>query len=375
MRARIIGGVLATAVALAAATASPAGDVKALEALFKERCKAMMAERLKGTGEDVLGQEGWVVLGSELAYAALGRFWGADAAAVNPSLNPGIADPVPAIVDFSRQLKARGIRLIFLPVPTRPAIYPEAVLGKEKLQGFKTIPDLNSPQDEFYKVLRSQGVEVLDPTPDFLAARDGEHGGVFIPSESHWTGYGLSLVVNHLGKMLQGEKWLKSVPKAEFVMPGWTSMPWMGHIYKDVVEKAGQPPRTPDTVWLPTVRLKTGQTSKRLDMRNPTSPVVIIGDSNTIWWKDYDASLSQQLAGTLGFPIDVLSTVGGGATNTRLNFVRTMHANPGYVDTKKVVIWCFTARSFRGSGDGWRLIPLDREPPPEETPVPAKPVK
>ncbi len=371
MRLRRLPGLLVLAAGLALPAVGSAGDVKALEQEFKARCKAMMAEKLKGTGEDVLGQEGWVVLRSELAYAALGKFWGSEAAGVNPNVDPGIADPVPAIVDFNRQLKTRGIRMIFLPVPTRPVIYPESILGREKLKGFKGIPHLHSPQEEFYKVLRAQGVEVLDPTADFLAARDGEHGGVFVPSESHWTGYGLSLVVDRLAKMLKDERWLKTTPKQELAIPGWSSLPWMGHIYKDIVEKAGQPPRVADTVWLPTVRLKVGDTTKRIDMRNPSSPVVIVGDSNTIWWKDYDASLSQQLAGRLGFRIDVLSTVGGGATNTRLNFVRTMHSSPGYVDNKKVVIWCFTARSFRGSAEGWRLVPLDKVPPPEPTPRPA----
>jgi hypothetical protein len=378
MRLKHAAVVLTTCACLAAVPAVHAGDVKALEQQFRDRCKAMLAEKVKGTAEDVLGQEGWVVLATELSYASFGRFWGPDGAAANPNVSPGIADPVPAIVDFNRQLKAHGIRLIFMPVPTRPVIYPEAVLGKGAFAGFKKIPDLNSAQDEFYKLLRSQGVEVLDPTADFLAARDGAQGGVFIPSESHWTGYGVSLAVDHIAKELSNEKWLKTVPKQQFVMPGWSKLPWYGHIYKDIVEKGGQPQRSPDTVWLPTVRLKTGDSSKRLEMRNPESPVVIIGDSNTIWWKDQDGSLSQQLAGKLGFPIDVLSTVGGGATNTRLNFVRAIHSTPGYLDTKKVVIWCFTSRSFRMAVEGWRLIPLDKAPPPEETPAPAaapKPAK
>jgi hypothetical protein len=145
-------------------------------------------------------------------------------------------------------------------------------------------------------------------------------------------------------------------------------MEWYGHIYKDIAEKGGQPKRSPDTVWLPTARLKTPTGSARIEMRNPGSPVVIIGDSNTIWWKDQDGSMSEQLGARLGFPVDVLSTVGGGATNTRLNLVRTLHSTPGYGDNKKVVIWSFTSRAFRGSGDGWRLVPINRMPPPEVAP-------
>lgn len=370
MKARVIGGTLWVLGALGATNATFAGELGTLEQEYKQRCKAMLTEKVKGTNDCVLGQEGWIVLTSELAYARLGRFWDTDPATMSPKADPSIVDPVTAIADFDRQLKARGIWLIFMPVPTRPVIYPEAILGREKLKDFKGTLHLHSPQDEFYKVLRSKGVEVLDLTPHFLAAKSGEYGGVFTPSDSHWTPRGISVAVDQLAKALSKEKWLKSVPKQEFVIPGWSSRTWWGGIYKAIVEKGGQPTRPPDTVWLPTVRLKTPDGSKRIEFRNPESPIIIIGDSNTFWWKDQDAAFSQQLAGRMGFLVDLLSTADGGATNTRLNLVRTIHASPGYADNKKVVIWCFTSRAFGEQTGGWRLIPLDQAPPPEPTPKP-----
>ncbi len=99
-----------------------------------------------------------------------------------------------------------------------------------------------------------------------------------------------------------------------------------------------------------------------MEWHNPESPVVIIGDSNIIWWRDQEGALFHQLSADLGFPVDNLATTGGGATNTRLNFIRTAFAEPDYLKGKKVVIWCFTSRSFYNSHDGWKLVPLDKVP-------------
>ena len=130
MRRRLGVTLVAATFVGALAGRAPAAEPEPLEKEFKRRCGEMIGERVKGTMEAVLGHEGWVLLTSELAYAAIGRFWGPAAAAANPGVDPRVADPVPAILDFHRQLKERGVRLLFLPVPTRPVIYPEAVLGK-----------------------------------------------------------------------------------------------------------------------------------------------------------------------------------------------------------------------------------------------------
>ena len=104
--------------------------------------------------------------------------------------------------------------------------------------------------------------------------------------------------------------------------------------------------------------LETESGKERLGLRNPDSPVIVMGDSNTIWWKNAQSALPHQLAFDLGFPVDVLSTQGGGANETRLNLVRRVRAEPGYLDGKKAVIWCFSARALTGTEEGWIPIPL-----------------
>ncbi|HPC84572.1 MAG TPA: hypothetical protein P5234_14755 [Thermoanaerobaculaceae bacterium] len=337
-----------------------AGDLRALEAEFKATCQKMVAAKLKGTGEDVIGKEGWVVLTTELNYAASGPFWGESGRKANPKAAPEAADPLPAILDFDRQLKARGITLIFMPVPTRIVVYPEAILGKEALASFKQPPHLHTPEREFMQLLRRNGVKVVELTPLFLEARQHHRGPLFIPSESHWTAAGIALATAELAKLITPMPFYKKVPKYEFTVT-WQEREHFGHIYKDIRDKAGLPERPKDRLWIRSCKQKTPAGEKKLEWRNPESPVVIIGDSNIIWWRDQDSSLFHQLSADLGFPVDNLATTGGGATNTRLNFIRTAFAEKDYLAGKKVVIWCFTSRSFFNSHDGWKLIPL--EPP------------
>ena len=329
-----------------------------LELEFRERCRAMIGERVAGTKEAVVGQEGWVLLTSELRFASIGRFFGPEAARATPRVRPENADPIPAIVDFARQLEARGIELIFMPVPIRPLVYPESVLGKERLRGAGPASCLISDQTEFLAALREQGVRVIDLVPLFLAHRDDPRGPVFVPSESHWTGLGVVLAAREVAAAVDGKPWLAAAGKSQLLVE-WHTLDHTGHIYRDLQLKGRLPARPPDRLQYRAVRLSTPQGAQSLPLHNPDSPVVVIGDSNTIWWKDRDASLGHQLACELGFPIDVQATTRGGAPNPRRNQTRTARATPGYLDGKKLVVWCFSSRATIEGTEGWPLTPID----------------
>src|SRR5437764_12135759 len=58
------------------------------------------------------GADGWLFFAGELRLLSLSRFWGNDAPKVSRAHKPELADPIPAIVDFQQQLKARGIDLL-----------------------------------------------------------------------------------------------------------------------------------------------------------------------------------------------------------------------------------------------------------------------
>jgi hypothetical protein len=339
--------------------------VTALETEFKAECAALNKQRMPGTGETIIGKDSWLVLGTELDYLINGPFWGPDAARSNPN-KPGADDPLAAILDYDAQLKRHGIELIVMPVPTRVLVFPEAVLGKEKLPK-GTPPRLHTPELQFYRLLRSKGVNVLDLMPVFLAERSSQYGTVFVPSESHWTGYGVALAAREVAKEIKSQHWAKKVPKHEFTAV-WNSREINGHILKSAQE-AGDKTLKPDTVWTRVIQEKTAKGPQPIAQSQPDSPVVIIGDSNAFWWSLQGGGLPEELSYELGFPVEIVPTAQGGATNSRISLMRRIHSDPTYLAKKKVVLWCFTSRGFVHTGDGWSLVPLEGVPP--ETPTPA----
>ena len=58
----------------------------------------------------------------------------------------------------------------------------------------------------------------------------------------------------------------------------------------------------------------------------------------------------ENLAARIGFAPDVVGGMGSGATAPRISLFRRADNMAG----KKIVIWCFTARDFTESLEGWR---------------------
>src|SRR6266404_1113783 len=104
------------------------------------------------------GADGWLFFGGELRLLSLGRFWGNDAPKVSRAHKPELADPVPPILDFQQQLKARGIELLVVPVPPKAAVYPEKIVPGFDVKATDPAPVLH----HFYDELRAAGVDVLD---------------------------------------------------------------------------------------------------------------------------------------------------------------------------------------------------------------------
>ena len=94
----------------------------------------------------VPGKDGWLFLRCELRHIGAGPFWGEAAVKVSQATSPGKADPLPAILDFNEQLKARGIELILAPVPCKALVYAE------KLDG-RAAGRLDTVHQQFFKLL------------------------------------------------------------------------------------------------------------------------------------------------------------------------------------------------------------------------------
>ncbi|MDP8237128.1 MAG: hypothetical protein P9M08_12155 [Candidatus Erginobacter occultus] len=323
---------------LAGGTPSPAAE------RLLER-SGELARAAEEEGRTVVeGRDGWLFLVSELRHLAAGPFWGEAARTASRAKRAEARDPLPAILDFHRELKAKGIELILVPVPAKAAVYPHYLPGDPGAEsGVRPDPH----HREFYSLLRAEGVKVLDLTDRFREGPDPARGPYYCRQDSHWSGTGCVRAAEILAdkvRPLLPRTTERSYPAA------WKEIEIDGDLRR-MLDDPGVPPE------ILAVRAVEGET---LD---PDSPLLVLGDSHTLVFHaggdmhTRGAGLADQLARELGRPVELVGVRGSGATPARLNLFRKARGDPEYWNRKRAVVWIFSAREFTES-DGWRLVPL-----------------
>ena len=296
------------------------------------------------------GEEGWLFFAGELRLLSLGRFWGDEAAKVSRARNPELANPLPAILDFQHQLKARGIHLVVVPVPPKATIYPEKIVPGFDLPSSDPAPVLR----QFYGELRAAGVDVLDLSPFLIQNREHPRGPVFCKTDSHWSGIGCVLAAQAIAEHVRREL-APPAARKEYVSD-WNEVQINGDLAGLLSRDARKP--GPEKISVQSVSEKgTGAVVEP----DPNSPLLLLGDSHTLVYHDFlaeRAGLLDQLALELGFAPDLIGTRGSGATPVRITLYRRSLRDPGYLAKKKVVVWCFAAREFTEATEGWAKAPV-----------------
>jgi hypothetical protein len=310
------------------------------------------------------GLDGWLFYRPDVEYVT-GRGFLDPAqirrrvAAASEWTAPPRPDPRPAILQIGRDLGARGITLIVVPVPLKPGVHPERLVaggggvheasddrGEEVLH--------NRSYAAFVEDLRRHGVLVFDPSPVLAAARRA--APQYLATDTHWRPEAMEAVAERLGAFIAAH-----VPLPGVVDPGYrierTEVRGMGDTARmlDLPEDHALAP--PETVWLRRVLQADG---------SPWRPsrgagVLVLGDSfsniyalESMGWGT-SAGLVEQVSDALRRPVDRLVQNDEGAFATRAMLAR----DPGRLDGTRVVVYQFAAREL-ASGD-WRVIPL---PPP-----------
>ncbi len=262
---------------------------------------------------------------------------------------PPQADPLAAILDFHRQLKPRGIRLLVLPAPTKAMIYPE------KLSASVTDPEDAVFHNSSFVVLRAEleehGIEVFDPAAVLLEAKLAGDEDVFLHTDSHWSPAGLEAVAAALGARLRelgyGSETPSSARRAVVVHRGDGDLERM----LELPESSPWPP--PERVRLRRV----------VGLPGGPAEILLLGDSfSNVFSQDHlgwgmGAGLAEQLAFELGEPVDRLARDAGGAWNSR----QKLADDPGRLAGKRLVIYQFAVREL-AVGD-WKMIELNPSPP------------
>jgi alginate O-acetyltransferase complex protein AlgJ len=260
--------------------------------------------RCLGAGNEkvYVGRDGWLFYRPDVEFLT----------------NPPKADPLPAIREFHRQLQARGIRLILLPVPAKPMIHPTR-------QDWPPI----------YRQLERAGVEVFDALP--LATE-------YLKTDTHWRPETMELVAVALAKRLRD---LPAVDEPDFTETTRT----VTNVGDTAVMLAVKFPAE-------TVTLRQVRRDGKLWEADEAADVLLLGDSfaniysfgEMKWGRG--AGLAERLSFHLKRPVDALTRNDNGAHATRLMLAE----RPERLAGKKVVIWEFAAREL-ASGD-WKILPV-----------------
>lgn len=290
----------------------------------------------------VEGRDGWLFLESELRFLSFPTFWGKYAVQTSRSPKSEVADPLPAIVDFNRQLAKRGIALFLVPVP--PKAWNASHAPGRALEG-----RASDALGAFYKLLAAEGVRVVDLRPSF-AAREEAGEAMYCKTDSHWSGAGCVTAAVAVAKELAqaGMPVSQSSLRAQ-----WTQT----HVRGDLLELKHSPAAEGEIV-------PVRQIGDAPLLPNPASSLVLIGDSHTLVYHDFlaeRAGFPDQLAKETGIVPDWIGTRGSGTNAVRISLLRRAIKEPAYLESKKAVIWCFAAREFTEADQGWQLLPLTIE--------------
>jgi alginate O-acetyltransferase complex protein AlgJ len=269
-------------------------------------------------------------------------------AGVVESQAPPQPDPRLAIVRFSRDLEARGIRLIVLPTPPKPAIHPDKLAHGYDDAGRALT---NASYAAFVNELRENGVLLFDPSDLLAGARLS--APQYLATDTHWRPEAMEAVVDGLSAFIAERIDLPAAGQPEY------------RVERAAVRNAGDTARMLDlppgdqsypgeSVWLRRILLPDGS----LWRSSRTADVLVLGDSfsniyslASMGWGT-SAGFVEQLSYSLRRPVDRLVQNDDGAFATRA----ALAADPGRLDGKRVVVYQFAAREL-AFGD-WKVIPL-----------------
>jgi hypothetical protein len=260
------------------------------------------------------------------------------------------AAPIEAIVDFQRQLRARGIDLLVVPVPSKPSIYPDRLVTRLR-------PSLEAAANtqRLLRELGARGVAVLNLHQVFLDHRkQSPETLLFMERDTHWSGHGVHLAALTIAARVRTSAWYRAPSGLPRYRRDWVSVERKGDIPRMTRIPRWEKLFPTETVGCYQVRsLKDGS----LYEDDPTSPILLLGDSYARVFQTDEpeaAGLIANLAFELQLPLSSIANDGGASTLVRQELARDLSQLQG----KRLVIWIFAERDARFGLQGWQKIQL-----------------
>lgn len=256
----------------------------------------------------------------------------------------GVSEALAAIVDFRDAIAARGIRLLVVPTPEKPSIYPERLTASAA----SLTKPLDTHTTRLLEALRERGIECVDLFGLFANA-PGQ--SLYLAQDTHWTPDGMRLAAETTARRLLELGWVEQGSAAYDIRA--VQLERLGDVLDMVQNPAIAARFTPEQITCEQV-IDAGHSPYK---DAPDSPVLVLGDSFLrIYERDEprSAGFVSHLARELRMPLTSIVNDGGASTLVR----QELYRKPVLLTGKRVVVWEFVERDIRFGTEGWQHVPL-----------------
>jgi alginate O-acetyltransferase complex protein AlgJ len=317
-----------------------------------------MLSGMLGVGNERVyqGRDGWLFYRPDVDYVIGAGFL--DAAGMRrrvesdrESLDQLQPDPRQALVEFKRQLEQRGIALVVVPTPVKPAMHPDKLASRRTW----TIPVQNPSYRAFVEDLRRNNVKVFDVADELVRDSAGVTG--YLATDTHWRPETMERTAELLGRFIQTEFLFGDAPSEQYRLEP-RQITNLGDVATMLDLPDGHRLNRPESVTIHRVLDADGQPWRP----SRSADVLVLGDSfsniyslASLGWGD-SAGLVEHLARVLDRPVDRIVQNDDGAYATRERLRQDMASGSDRLRGTRVVVLQFAAREL-ATGD-WKRIEL-----------------
>lgn len=332
-------------------------DESAVAAVLRPPAQMVLSGLGAGNERVYQGRDGWLFYGPDVEYVVGPRFLEpAEMRRRRTSGREWIEQPQPdpraAIVDFKRQLERRGITLIVMPTPVKPAMHPEKLAAQN--DGW-TIPVQNSSYRVFIDDLRRENVIVFDVAEALALGRNGRP--TYLATDTHWRPETMERAAELLGDFIRAHVSLVDAPRRSYRLEV-REVSNVGDTAAMLDLPPGHHLNGPESIIIRRVLGPDGapwQPSRSAD-------VLVLGDSfsniyslGSMGWGDV-AGFVEHLGRVLQRSVDRIVQNDDGAYSTRARLRQEIASGVDRLRGKRVVVLQFSSREL-AAGD-WKLIEL-----------------
>ncbi len=293
--------------------------------------------RLGLGGENVLiGRNGWLYYRPDVAYLT--------------DRSSNLAESIETIVDFHRQLAARGISLVVAPTPVKPSIEPGFLWNRYVSRNQPLLPPVYA---DWLQALRNRDIRIFDAHPVLMKLKNRTHESGYLKTDTHWTPRAMEAVASALADEIRPDSDTGALgpDRQEHTISARGDIAVM-------LNPGVASTFPPETVSINAVTIP-GQGPWR---ESPSADILLMGDSfsniyslEAMGWGG-SAGFAEQLSYYLKQPLDRIVQNDAGAIAGRRMLRQELARGKDRLAEKKLVIWQFAVREL-AFGD-WQPIEL-----------------